>query len=147
MVKKRRVARKAQHKKRQIAKCDRNDNSIKRRKAGELDVSSNEDPSPEPSWSRDDASSTVDWSNMPGSSSSSPSRDIEVSSSRQPQAVVRDKSVGPSSRQVALPAREDKRAVCPHVAPDWTSASEPQRSMPRQADPLRRLEERSVSAR
>jgi hypothetical protein len=35
---KRRGARKEQHKKRQIAKCDRNDNRIKRRKAGELGV-------------------------------------------------------------------------------------------------------------
>jgi hypothetical protein len=41
------AARKAQHKEREIAKCDRNDNRIKRRKAGERGVSSNEDPSPE----------------------------------------------------------------------------------------------------
>jgi hypothetical protein len=32
--------RKAQHKEREIAKCDRNDNRIKRRKAGERDISS-----------------------------------------------------------------------------------------------------------
>jgi hypothetical protein len=45
----RRAARKAQHKECEIAKHDRNDNRIKRRKARESDVSSNEDPSPEPS--------------------------------------------------------------------------------------------------
>jgi hypothetical protein len=67
---KRRAARKAQHKKRQITKRDRNDNGTKRWKAGELGVSSDEDPSPEPSWSGDVASAAVDWSNMSGSSSS-----------------------------------------------------------------------------
>jgi hypothetical protein len=56
----RRVARKAQHKKRQIAKRDRNDNRNKRRKAGEQGVSFDEDPSPEPSWSGDVASAAVD---------------------------------------------------------------------------------------
>jgi hypothetical protein len=60
----RRAARKAQHMKRQIAKCDRNDNRNKRHKAGEQGVSSDEDPSPEPSWSGDVASAAVDWSNM-----------------------------------------------------------------------------------
>jgi hypothetical protein len=64
--------RKAQHKKRQIAKRDRNDNRNKRRKAGELGVSSDEDPSPEPSWSGDVASAAVDWSNMSGSSCDAP---------------------------------------------------------------------------
>jgi hypothetical protein len=93
----RRAARKAQQKKRQIAKRDRNDNRIKRWKAGELDVSSNEDPSPEPSWSGDVTNTAVDWSNMSGSSSSSPPRSIEVSSSRQTQAAMCDKSAGPSS--------------------------------------------------
>jgi hypothetical protein len=70
-TKKRSTARKAQHKKRQIAKRDRNDNRIKRHKAGELGVSSDEDPSSKPSWSGDVASATVDWSDMSGSSSSS----------------------------------------------------------------------------
>jgi hypothetical protein len=58
------AARKAQHKKRQIAKHNRNDNRIKRRKAGELGISSDEEPSSEPSWSVDIASATVDWSDM-----------------------------------------------------------------------------------
>jgi hypothetical protein len=51
---------KAQHKERQIAKHDRNDNRIKRRKAGERGVSSDEDPSLEPSWSSDAPSAAVD---------------------------------------------------------------------------------------
>jgi hypothetical protein len=37
---------------------------VTRRKAGEQGVSSDEDPSPEPSWSGDVASAAVDWSNM-----------------------------------------------------------------------------------
>jgi hypothetical protein len=93
MVEKWRAARKAQHKKRQITKRDRNDNRIKRRKVGELGVSSYEDPSPEPSWSGNTASAAVDWSDMSGSSSSSPPCGAEVSSSRQPQAAPHDKSV------------------------------------------------------
>jgi hypothetical protein len=46
------AARKAQNKEQEIAKRDRND-STKRRKAGEHSVSSDEDPSPEPTWSDD----------------------------------------------------------------------------------------------
>jgi hypothetical protein len=57
---KRRAARKARHKKRQIAKRDRNNNRIKRQKAEELGVSSDEDPLPEPSWSGDVANVAVD---------------------------------------------------------------------------------------
>jgi hypothetical protein len=134
-MEKRRAARKAQHKKRQIAKRDRNDNRIKRRKAGELGVSFDEDPSPEPSWSGDVASAAVDWRDMSGSSSSSPPRGTEVSSSRQPHAAVGDKTVGSSSRQAARPAREDQQMVRPRVAPSRTNASESQRSAPRQANP------------
>jgi hypothetical protein len=84
VVEKRRAACKAQPKKRQIAKHDRNDDHNKRRKAGETSVSSDEDPSPEPSWSGDVASAAIDWSNMSGSSSSSPPHGAEVSSSRRP---------------------------------------------------------------
>jgi hypothetical protein len=84
VVKKRRATRKAQHKKRQIAKRDRNENYNKRRKAGELGIFSVEDLSPELSWSRDVSSAVVDWSNMSSSSSSSPPHGIEVLSSRQP---------------------------------------------------------------
>jgi hypothetical protein len=69
---KRRAARKAQHKKCQIAKRDRNDDRNKRWKAGEQGVSSDEDLSPETSWSGDVASASTDQSNMSGSSSSSP---------------------------------------------------------------------------
>jgi hypothetical protein len=38
----------------------------------ECDASSNEDPSPEQSWSGDVASAVVYWSDMSGSSTSSP---------------------------------------------------------------------------
>jgi hypothetical protein len=61
-----RAAHKAQHKEREIAKRDWNNKSIKRQKSGERGVSSNEDPSPEPSWSGDVASVAVDWSDMLG---------------------------------------------------------------------------------
>jgi hypothetical protein len=70
---------------------------------GELGVSSDEDPSPEPSWNGDVASAVVDWSNMLGSSLSSPPRGTKVSSSRRPQAAGCDKTVGSSSRQAAPP--------------------------------------------
>jgi hypothetical protein len=105
---KRHATRKAQHKKCQIAKRDRSGNCTKRWKAGELGVSSDEDPSPKLSCSGDVASVTVDWSNMSGSSSSSPPRGAEVSSSCQPQAAGRDKAVVSSSRQTAPPARVDQ---------------------------------------
>jgi hypothetical protein len=140
-VEKRRAARKAQHKKRQIAKCDRNDKYNKRRKAGELGVSSDEDQS-----SSGDVAS-ADWSNMLGSSSSWPPRGTEVSSLRQSQAAERDKIVGLSSRQAARPAREDQRTVRPHVVPRGMGASETKRYVPRQADPPSRSEERPASAR
>jgi hypothetical protein len=55
-----RAARKAQHKEHEIARRDRNDNRIKKQKAGQHDISSNEDPSSEPSWSGDVASAAVD---------------------------------------------------------------------------------------
>jgi hypothetical protein len=90
------TARKAQHKKREVTKCDHNDNRTKRQKAGGSGVSSDEDPSPEPSWSGDVASVAIDWSNMSESSSSSLTRGVEVSSSHRPEAARRDKTVGSS---------------------------------------------------
>jgi hypothetical protein len=83
---------------------------------------------------------------MSGSSSSSPPCGVEVSSLRQPQAAVRDKTMDSSSRQAARPAREDQWTVRPRVAPSGTGASESQRSAPRQANPPRRSEERPASA-
>jgi hypothetical protein len=127
---KRRVACKVQHMKRQITEHDCNDNRIKRRKEGELGVSSDEYPSPEPSWSGDVASAADDWSNMSGLSLSSPPRGVEVSSSRQLQAAMRDKTMGVSSHQAVRPAREDWQTIHPPLAPNWTGASEPQRSAP-----------------
>jgi hypothetical protein len=103
-VVKRRAACKAQHKKCQIAKRNLNDDRNKRRKAGEQGVSSDEDPSFKPSWSGDVASATVDWSNMSGSSSSSPLRSAEVSSLRQPREVGCDKLWGRARiRRLSLP--------------------------------------------
>jgi hypothetical protein len=61
-----------QHKEQEITKRDWNDNRIKRRKVGERDVSSNEDPSLESSWSGDVTCVAVDWSDMSGSSTSLP---------------------------------------------------------------------------
>jgi hypothetical protein len=83
---------------------------------------------------------------MPWSSLSSPPRGVEVSSSRQPQAATHDKSAGPSSCQVARPAREDQWTIHPRAAHGGTSASEPQRSAPHQDDPPRRSEDRPATA-
>jgi hypothetical protein len=96
-VERQRAASKAQHKERQIAMCDRNDNRIKRQKAGERGVSSDEDLSSEPSWSGDVPSAVVNWSEMSGLSSSLPPRTTEVSSSRRPETATRDKNLGSSS--------------------------------------------------
>jgi hypothetical protein len=141
------TARKERHKKCQITKRDRNDNRTKRRKAGEAGVSSDEDPAPGPSWSGDIASAVIYWSNMSGSSSSSPPRGVEVSSSHQPQAARRDKTVGSSSRLVATPVREDQRMTRSHATTGGTGAPEARRPAPRQADPPRRSDERPPSAR
>jgi hypothetical protein len=46
----RRAERKLRHKEKEIAKHDRNDERIKRRKVGDTNVSSNEDLSPPPAW-------------------------------------------------------------------------------------------------
>jgi hypothetical protein len=140
------IARKAQHKECQIAKRDRNDNRIKRRKAGERGVSSDEDPLPEPLWSGDVASTPVDWSDMSRSSSSSPPCGAEVSPSRRPQAATRDKNVGSSSRQAAHPAREDQRKVRVCAEPSRTGVTGSQSAAPCQAYPPRRSEERPTLA-
>jgi hypothetical protein len=103
----RRAARKAQHKEREISKRDRNDNHIKWRKAGERDVSSNEDPSPEPTWSGDEPSAAVDWSDMSGSSTPSPPRMVEVTSSQRSEPALCEKNMGSSSRSANHPIRED----------------------------------------
>lgn len=94
---KRRGERKAQHKEKEIAKHDQNDNRIKRRKAGEAIVSSNEDPSPPPAWSGDEPSVDVDWRGMSRSPLSSPRQSVEVSSTRWSEPIAREKGVGSSS--------------------------------------------------
>jgi hypothetical protein len=84
---------------------------------------------------------------MSGSSSSSPPRGTEVSSSHRPAVTGRDKTTGSSSCQVARPAREGQRAVRSRTVPSGAGASEPQRSAPRQVDPPRRSEEQPTTAR
>jgi hypothetical protein len=111
----------------------------------EQGVSSDEDPSPEPSWIGDVASATVDWSNISGSSSSSLLRGDEVSSSRRLREVGRDKIVGSSSRPAAPTARVGQRLTRSRTVPSGTGAHEPQRPAPCQTDPRRRSEQRSVS--
>jgi hypothetical protein len=109
--------RKAQHKKCQIAKHDCNDNCNKRWKAGEVCLSSDEDPSSEPSWSGDIASAAVDWSDMSGSFSSSPPRGTEVSSLRRPPATGHDKITSSSLRQANRPTQVDQRVVRSRAVP------------------------------
>jgi hypothetical protein len=70
-MERRRAERKARHKEKGITNRDRNDDRIKRRKAGEANISSNKDPSPPPLWSGDEPSVDVDWSGMSGSPLSS----------------------------------------------------------------------------
>jgi hypothetical protein len=125
---------KAQHKERQIAKRDRNDNRIKKRKAGERGVSSDEDPSPEPSWSGDTPNAGGLERDV-GVVLVIPHRTTQVSSSWRPQTAARDKNVGSSSRQAARPAREDQQTIHRRMAPSRTGASEAQRAASRQADP------------
>jgi hypothetical protein len=84
---------------------------------------------------------------MSGSSSSSPPRTTEMSSSRRPRTATRDKNAGSSPRQAARPAREDQRTVRTRVEPGRTGASGSQRATPRQVGPPRRSEERSNPVR
>jgi hypothetical protein len=114
---------------------------------GEQGVSSDEDSSPELSWSGDVASAAVNWSNMSGSSSSSPPHGAEVSSSRRPREAGRDKTVGSSSRLTAPPTRVGQQLVRSPAAPSGTGTPGPQRPAPCQADPPRRSEEQSVYVR
>jgi hypothetical protein len=56
----RRTERKEQHKEKEIAKHNQNDDRIIHRKAGERNVSSNEDPSSSPLCNGDEPSMAVD---------------------------------------------------------------------------------------
>jgi hypothetical protein len=137
----------ALHKDQEIAKRDWNDDRIKRRKAGERGVSSNEDPSPETAWRGDEPNVAVDWSDMSGSSTQSPPRAVEVTSSWQPEPATHEKSVGSSSRSVARPVREDQRATHSRMAPCGSGASEVRRDPPRRVDLPMRPEEHKPSPR
>jgi hypothetical protein len=94
VAERRRAAHKARHKEKEIAKRDRNDDRIKRRKTMEANVSSNEDPSPSPPWSGDKLSVDVDWSGMSGSPLSSLRGAAEVSSTWQSELVARERGAG-----------------------------------------------------
>jgi hypothetical protein len=98
----RRAKRKEWHKEKEIAKRDRNDNCIQRRKAEEHHVSSNEDLSPSPPWSGDEPSAEVDSSGKSGS---------PLPSSRRSDQDAHEKGAGSSSRPGARPAREDRRVT------------------------------------
>jgi hypothetical protein len=93
----RRATRKEHHKEKEIAKHYRNDNRIKCRQVGERNVSSDEDLSPSPAWSKNEPSVVINWSNMSGSPSPSPHWVVEVSSPRRLESTPREKGVGSSS--------------------------------------------------
>jgi hypothetical protein len=118
---------KEQHKEKEIAKLDQNDNRIKCHKAGERNVSSDEDPSLPPAWSGDEPSVAIDWNDMSGSPSLSPHRAMEVSSSRRPEPTVREKGAGLSSQSGARPFQEDQRVSRSHTVPGGPGAFEGRR--------------------
>jgi hypothetical protein len=131
----------------EIVKRDRNDNRIKQRKAGERDISSNEDPSSELTWSGDEPSAAVDWSDMSGSSTPSPPHAVEVTSSRWPEPVACEKNVGLSSRLAARPVRGEQQVGHPRTAPGGSGTPEARRDPPRRDDLQRRSEEWAAPSR
>jgi hypothetical protein len=92
-------------------------------------------------------STAMDWSDMSGSSTLSPHRMVEVTSSRQLEPAAREKNAASSSRSATYPVREDQQAARPRMAPSGFSASEARRDLPRGADPPRRSEERATPPR
>jgi hypothetical protein len=143
----RRTAHKAQHKEREIATRNRNDTRIKRRKAGERDVSSNEDPSSESTCSSDEPSVAVDWRDMSWSSTPLPPCMVELISSRRIESATREKNVDSSSRSAARPVREDQQATSSRTMPGGPSASEARRDPPHQVDLPIRSEEQVTPSR
>jgi hypothetical protein len=129
-----RAAHKAEHKAQDIAKHDRNDDRIKCCRVGERDVSFDEDPSPAPAWGGDEPSVAVDWSDISGSSTPSPPRAVEVTSSQRPEPAVCEGGTGSSSRSGARPVREDQWATHSPTTPGGLGASEVQRDQTRRGD-------------
>jgi hypothetical protein len=74
---------------------------------------------------------------MSGSSTPSPPRVVEVTSSRRPEPAAREKGAGSSLRSVALLVREDQRVTHSHMMLGSPGASEVRRDPPRQDDPPR----------
>jgi hypothetical protein len=143
---KRRTARKAQHKKRQIAKRDHNDNLNKRRKAGEQGVSSVRIRRP----SRRGAAMSPARRSTGATCQGRPHRPRPMALKcrrRAGREAGRDKTVGSSSRPETPPTRVGQWSVRSRAAPSGTGTPGPQRPAPRQADLPRRSAERSVSVR
>jgi hypothetical protein len=145
VAERRQAARKEQHKEQEITKRDRNDNRINHRKAGEPNVSFDEDLSPPSAWSRDEPSVATDWSDMSGSPSPSPRQAVEVSLSRRPELATREKGAGSSSQSRARPIREDQRVIRSHTMPGVPCASERRRDPPHRDDPPKRPAEHKPS--
>jgi hypothetical protein len=83
----------------------------------------------------------VDWSDISGSSTPSPPRAVEVTSSQWPVPMAHEKNVGWSSRSAAHPVREDQRATHSRTAPGGSGAPEVRRELPRRVDLPRWSEE------
>jgi hypothetical protein len=84
---------------------------------------------------------------MLGSSTPSPPRAVEVTSSRRPDPVAHEKNVGLISRSTARPVREDQRATRSNTTPGGLGASEARRNLPCRVDPPNRSEERALPSR
>jgi hypothetical protein len=113
---------------------------------GELGVSSDEDLSPEPSWSGDVASAAVDWSDMSGLSSSSPPATPECrcrDSRRQPRATRLWAQA--HDKQLALPERSSGWSALVRRPADGRPSVAEIRTLPSRTP--RRSKERSASAR
>jgi hypothetical protein len=116
---KRRTAHKVRHKKRQIAKRDRNDNRTKRRKAGSW-----ASPPMRTRHPRRRGAAMSPARRLTGATCSGRPR------RRRPTVLkchrrVGHKRLGASSCQVTPLAREDQRMVRSHAVPSGTGASEP----------------------
>jgi hypothetical protein len=78
---------------------------------------------------------------MSGSSTSSPPRTVEVTSSRRPEFAAHEKAAGSSSWSAVRHVREDQWVTHSHMAPGGPSASEARRDSPRRDDPPKQREE------
>jgi hypothetical protein len=84
---------------------------------------------------------------MSGSSTPSPPRMVEVTSSWRLEPAACEKSVGLCSRSAAHAVREDQQAACPRTMLGSLSASEARRNPPCRVNLPRRSEERAAPSR